>query len=139
MIATVAVAIGLCAGALAGWSARAPTSRRFRRSRCAGPPGSGSNPGWSAIPRQGSAEEQLRYAQLIAPRDEWAASWLAVPGHYPHSHDASSKAYTQLARLWYRLDDDESLAALAAELPAWKDAQKRDKATRRADPDRARP
>ena len=52
---------------------------------------------------------------------------MAVPGNYPLSHDAASRAYAQLARLWYRLDDRESLASLGAELSAWKDAQQRDR------------
>jgi hypothetical protein len=69
----------------------------------------------------------LRYAQFAAPRDLWAAAWLAVPGHHPRSHDAAAKAYVQVARLWYRCGEVEALAALGAELGAWKDAQKRDK------------
>ena len=63
---------------------RTRTCSRSRRSRPAGPPASGSSPGGAAIPKQTrSAEDQLRYAQLRAPRDEWAAAWLAVPGILP--------------------------------------------------------
>ena len=69
----------------------------------------------------------MRHAAAPASRDDWAAAWLAVPGYYPHSHDASTRAYTQLARLWYRQDDLESLATLGTELSAWKEAQQRDK------------
>src|SRR5262249_33788931 len=58
---------------------------------------------------------------------QWAAAWLAVPGYHPRSHDASTKAYAQLARLWYRRGEVEGLAALGSELATWQDAQKRDK------------
>jgi predicted Ser/Thr protein kinase len=128
MIATAAIAIGLCAGGLAGWAARAPDLMALSSEPVRRPPGLWIEPRWAAIPKQtGGAEDQLRHAQLRASRDDWAAAWLAVPGYYPHSHDAASKAYTQLARLWYRLDDLESLAALGTELSAWKEAQQRDK------------
>ncbi len=128
MIATAAIAIGLCAGAVAGWAARAPDLLALPTEPARRPPALWIEPRWAAIPKQmGSAEDQLRYAQLRASRDDRAAAWLAVPGNYPHSHDASSRAYTQLARLWYRLDDVESLATLGTELSAWKEAQKRDR------------
>jgi hypothetical protein len=91
------------------------------------PPGLWIEPGWAEVPRQAGAEDQLRYAQFTAPSDQWAAAWLAVPGYHPRSHDATSKAYAQLARLWYRLGDVEVLGALGSELTAWKDGQKRDK------------
>ncbi len=128
MIATAAMALGLCAGALAGWTARAPDVLSTPTEPSRRPPGLWIEPRWTAIPKQpGSAEDQLRYAQLQAPRDELAAAWLAVPGNFPHSHDASTKAYVQLARLWYRQDDLESLSTLGTELSAWKEAQQRDK------------
>jgi serine/threonine-protein kinase len=127
LIATAAVMLGLCAGGLAGWAARAPDVEALPAEPSRRPPGLWMVPRWSAITKQDSAEAQLRHAQLAAPRDDLAAAWLAVPGFYRHSHDASSKAYAQLARLWYRQDDLEALATLGLELPAWKDAQKRDK------------
>jgi ATP/maltotriose-dependent transcriptional regulator MalT len=91
------------------------------------PPGLWIEPRWSEIHKQGSPEDQYRYAQFAAPRDEWAAAWLAVPGKHPRTHEATSKAYVQLARLWYRRDDVEALAALGTELEAWKQSQRRDK------------
>lgn len=126
-IATAAAALGLLVGGLSGWAARAPDVMTLPDTSTRRAPGLWIEPRWTSIPRQGSAEEQIRYAQLRAPRDEWTAAWMAVPGNYPHSHDAASRAYAQLARLWYRLDDRESLTSLGAELSAWKDAQQRDR------------
>ena len=40
-------------------------------------------PHWAAIPRQKTPEEQLRYALLRAPREDWAPAWLAVAGLFP--------------------------------------------------------
>ncbi len=126
-IATAAAAVGLLVGGLSGWAARAPDVMAMPGNSTRQAPALWIEPRWASIPRQGSAEDQLRYAQLQAPRDEWTAAWMAVPGNYPHSHAAASRAYAQLARLWYRLDDRESLAALGAELAAWKDAQQSDR------------
>jgi serine/threonine-protein kinase len=127
LIATAAALIGLCAGGMAGWSARAPDIRSFPDESLQRPPGLWIEPRWSAIPKQGSPEDQLRYALFTAPRDEWAAAWLAVPGHHPRSHDAASKAYVQLARHWYRRDDVQALTILGTELEHWKNSQTRDK------------
>ncbi|MHB1558369.1 MAG: serine/threonine-protein kinase [Isosphaeraceae bacterium] len=126
-IATAAAALGLLTGGLSGWAARSPDVMALPDGSTRHAPGLWIEPRWTSIPRQGSAEDQLRYAQLQAPRDEWTTAWMAVPGNYPHSHDAASRAYAQLARLWYRLDDRESLTALGAELSAWNDAQQRDR------------
>ena len=35
----------------------------------------------------------------------WVPAFLAVAGYFPHSHEIVSKAYTQLARIWYRRGD----------------------------------
>lgn len=129
LVATVAVALGLCVGALAGWAGRMPDIRSLDSETPRRPPGLWLEPAWTAIPKQPTAADQLRFAQLGAARDDWDAAWLAVPGHHPHpqAHAAASKAYAQLARLWYRRGDVEALAALGAELAAWNDAQKLDK------------
>ncbi len=127
LIATAAVAVGLCAGAVAGWMAREPDIQSLASESSHRPPALWIEPRWTAIPKQASAPEQFRYAQIVAPRADWAAAWLAVPGYYPHSPDSVSKAYTQLARLWYRRGDVEALTALGTELSAWNAAQKRDK------------
>ena len=68
----------------------------------------------------------MHYALLQAPRDERVAAFLAVPGFFPHSHDQVSKAYTQLARIWYRDCDVDALAALESELSSWKAAKTHD-------------
>jgi serine/threonine-protein kinase len=125
-VAVVIVALGLGTGALAGWTARAPDLN----SLAAGPGGSlpalWVAPRWAHIPKQGSAEAQFRYAQLQAPRDEWAAAWLAVPGYYPRSQDARARAYTHLARIWYRQADLDALESLRSELVQWKEALQRE-------------
>jgi eukaryotic-like serine/threonine-protein kinase len=127
LAAAMAVAVGFCGGALAGWAARAPDLQAIPREPARPLPGLWIEPRWSLIPKQHSPDEQLRYAQLQAPRDEWAAAWLAVPGNYPQSHGAVSKAYIQLARIWYRREDLEALEVLASELAGWDKAQTHDK------------
>src|SRR5271157_3741681 len=76
----------ICAlvGAALGWSARPSdlpggdlVARRL--------PGLAIEPRWALIPRQDSAEEQYRYAQLRAADLDLAAAWLAVPGFHSHS------------------------------------------------------
>jgi serine/threonine-protein kinase len=127
LAAGLALALGLGAGAWAGWAARAPDVQALPVEPSRSLPALWLEPRWDAIPRQDSPEDQLRYAQLRAPREEWAAAWLAVPGHYPQSHESLTAAYTQLARLWYRRDDVDALAVLAGELAGWKAAQSRDR------------
>ena len=69
----------------------------------------------------------MRYAQFQASPDEWVAALLAVPGYFRHSPEAISKAYIQLARIWYRRLDLNALSALKSELTQWNNAQGRDK------------
>ena len=121
------MAAGLIVGALAGWSSRAPDVQSIRSEPAGNAPALWVDPRWSTIAKQPSPEDQVRYALLAAPRDEWAAAWLAVPGHYHQSRELVSRAYTQLARTWYRLDDVEALRILGSELAAWDKAQTRDK------------
>jgi serine/threonine-protein kinase len=127
LIATAAVAVGLFAGAAAGWARRAPDIQPLPSEVSRRLPGLWIEPRWTAVPKQASAADQLRYAQIGASRDDWAAAWLAVPGYHPHTHAAASKAYAQLARLWYRRGDVEALTSLGTDLAGWKDAQKLDK------------
>ncbi len=123
----MAMVAGLFVGALAGWSSRAPDVQSISSPPAGNAPALWVEPRWASIAKQGSAEEQVRYALLQAPRDEWAAAWLAVPGNYHNSRELVSKAYTQLARTWYRLDDVDALRILGSELEAWDKAQSRDK------------
>jgi serine/threonine-protein kinase len=124
--AVLAGVVCLCLGALTGWAARAPDVQSLPSDSTRNLPGLWLEPRWSTILKQNSSEEQLRYAQFCAPRDEWIAAWLAVPGHYPHAHDSISKAYLQLARIWYRRNDPEALGVLESELSQWNEAQERD-------------
>ncbi len=125
--ATVAAIIGLGAGAAAGWSARSPDVLSMPDESAKLAPALWVDPDWEHIPTKENAEEQIRYALFDAPRENWAAAWLAVPGRHPRAHDAASRAYVQLARLWYRRHEVDALAVLAAELSAWKQAQHRDR------------
>ena len=127
LVASLAMAVGLVGGALAGWSSRAPDIASMPSPPAGNAPGLWVEPRWRTVAKLGTPEDQFRYALLRAPRDEWAAAWLAVPGYFPHSHDLVSKAYTQLARIWYRLDDVDALEVLASEVTAWDKAQTRDR------------
>ena len=102
------------------------TFRRFRRTLPRPIPHSGSSHAGTAVPNQGTAEKQFRYALLQAPHDEWAAAFFAVIGYFPHSHELRSKAYGQLARIFYRQRDVRALETLETELSQWKEAKKRD-------------
>jgi serine/threonine-protein kinase len=121
LVVSIGVASSLC-GAVLGWSARNPDLSAIPNDTALDLPGLWLEPRWSAVPRQESADEQLRYALLQAPREEWARAFMAVPGHFPHAHDQISRAYTQLARILYRRADVSALTALETELSQWKDA-----------------
>jgi serine/threonine protein kinase len=116
----------LMIGAVAGWSARDPDVMVIAPDPVPQPPGLWLDAGWVNIPKQSSADEQLRFALIQAPRDQWVAACLAVPGYFPRSRETVSKAYTQLARIWHRRSDVEALKALDAELAHWNAAQKHD-------------
>jgi hypothetical protein len=117
------VASGLVLGSLAGWNMRSPDVMAVPVDPSAGLPLLWIEPAWKNVPRQLSAQDQLHYALLRAPREEQVAAFLAVPGIFPHSHDQLSKAYTQLARIWYRDSNLDALRALQSELTSWKSAK----------------
>jgi hypothetical protein len=114
------------AGAIAGWNAREPELQTIPSPPATQLPLLWLEPRWAAIPRQNTPEAQLRHALLLTPPEDWAPAFLAVAGHFPHSHDMISKAYTQLARVWYRRLDLRALGALERELSEWKEATKHD-------------
>ncbi len=116
----------LILGAIPGYIARNPDVQAVRADATALLPALRLEPRWNTIPKQNTPEDQFRYALLQAPADDWAPAFLAVVGYFPHSHELVSKAYTQLARIWYRRGDLTALGTLEAELSRWKDAQKRD-------------
>jgi serine/threonine-protein kinase len=124
LIATSAAC--LLVGALAGWNARNPDVMALRSDASAALPVLWLEPLWSSVPKQNTAEDQLRYAILQAPTDEWVPAFLAVVGYFPRSQEAVSKAYIQLARIWYRRADVRALGSLESELSSWKEAKKRD-------------
>jgi eukaryotic-like serine/threonine-protein kinase len=121
------VALCLVVGAFAGWMMRNPDVMAVPSEPSAALPVLWVEPAWNAVARQPTAEEQLHYALLQAPSSEQVAAFLAVPGFFAHSHDQVSKAYTQLARLWYRNCDLDALLALESELSSWKSAKTHDK------------
>jgi eukaryotic-like serine/threonine-protein kinase len=125
VIAAISAAC-LVAGAFAGWRARDPDLQSISSQSGALLPGLWLEPRWAAIPRQNTPEEQLRHALLLAPREDLAPAFLAVAGYFPHSHEIISKAYTQLARIWYRRLDLDALGTLERELSEWKEATKHD-------------
>jgi serine/threonine-protein kinase len=117
------IATFLVLGAIAGWTMRSPDVMAVPAEPSKALPVLWVEPAWNAVARQSSASEQLHYALFQAPPSERIAAFLAVPGHFPHSHDQVSRAYTQLARLWYRNCDLDALLALESELSSWKSAK----------------
>lgn len=118
--------IFLAAGALLGWYSRqgalspvAPPGRLL--------PGLGLDPRWPSVPKQPTAAEQYRFAQLRADPADLDAAWLAVPGRFPNSSEWVSSAYRQLARLYYRRADRDRMTTLQSELSSWKDAKTADR------------
>ena len=109
-------------GAALGWSAR-PSDLPGGNLVARRPPGLAIEPRWALIPRQDSAEEQYRYAQLRASDLDLVAAWLAVPGFHSHSPERMSPAYLQLSRRLYRQGDQDRLSAFKAELVAWQAAK----------------
>jgi eukaryotic-like serine/threonine-protein kinase len=124
------VAVGaacLLIGAIAGWSARSPEVMSVASDSSVSMPGLWLEPGWTAVPKQFTADDQLHYALFRAPREEWVAACAAVPGFFPNSsHEAVSKAYTQLARILFRQCDLDALVALESELSHWPAAKRHD-------------
>jgi serine/threonine-protein kinase len=113
-------------GAALGWIAR-PSGPTKGSAAARRPPGLTLDPRWSTIPKQRSAEEQYRFAQLRASALDLGAAWLAVPGYFPHSSEWVSAAYRQLARLFYRQHDIDRLTALRGELSTWTAGKTADK------------
>ncbi len=120
-------AASLLIGAVAGWNARSPDVLAVAIDPGAALPGLWIEPRWAAVPRQPTAEDQLRYALLVAPKDDWIAAFAAVPGYFHNSaHEAVSKAYTQIARILYRRCDLDALESLESELARWPAAKRQD-------------
>jgi eukaryotic-like serine/threonine-protein kinase len=111
---------GVVVGAIAGWTNRSPDVMAVASDASTAVPVLWVDPSWSAVSRKATAEDQLHFALLEAPPDNQVAAFLAVPGFFSHSHDQVSKAYTQLARIWFRRCDVEALEALGGELSVWK-------------------
>ncbi len=110
-------------GAIAGWTNRSPDVMAVPREASVAIPVLWVDPSWSVVNRKAGAAEQLHYAIFEAPHEERVAAFLAVPGFFSHSHDQVSRAYTQLARIWFRDCNIEALETLESELSAWKSAK----------------
>jgi serine/threonine-protein kinase len=132
----VPIVIGLLTGIGYGWSTRtedllsdraAAVASRSSSAASARPPALWMEPRWGMIPRQNSAEEQYRYAQLGASRADQEAAWIAVPGYFPTARAWSSQAYIQLARVLLRRHDAERLGILASEIKRWNATQEHEK------------
>jgi serine/threonine-protein kinase len=91
------------------------------------PPALWMEPGWQTIPRQTSADEQYRYAQLGASNADQEAAWIAVPGYFPAARAWASQAYIQLARVLLRRHDAERLRILGPEIERWNATQEHEK------------
>jgi hypothetical protein len=119
-------ALALLVGGVVGWNARNPEVLSLPSDASVSVPALWLDPRWTTVPKQGnSPEDQFRYALLQASDDEQVPAFLAVAGNFPRSHDVLSKAYVQLARIWYRHGDLQALGALEAELSQWEQAKDR--------------
>ncbi len=115
----------MSAGVVAGCDRRMDVSKsgrhgcsercRRRRSRCSGSTRAGARSTGRRAPKTSCT---TRFSRPRA--EERVAAFLAVPGFFSHSHDQVSKAYTQLARIWFRDSNLEALEALDSELSVWK-------------------
>ena len=114
------MSVGLVLGGLAGWTRRSPDVMAVPFETASALPVLWVDPSWTAVPRQPTALAQFHAALFEAPYQERVAAFLAVPGRFPHAHDEVSKAYTQLARIWYRECNVDALEALESELSVWK-------------------
>ena len=121
------IALAVLLGGAAGWAKRPADLLSAGLPPSKGPPGLWMAPLWEKVPRASSPEEQYRHAQLLAPAESREEAWLAVPGHWPSARDWSSRAYTQLARLVLRRQDEDLVAAFAEELDHWNHAQTHEK------------
>lgn len=113
------VVVSMLIGAAWGWSDRATDLLSRRAEGPATPPALWMSPDWQSLPRQADAEAQYHYAQLIAPREDREAAWLAVPGYFPNSREWATQAYIQLARSLFRRRDVTRLEALGHEISRW--------------------
>jgi hypothetical protein len=116
----------LLVGAVPGYLARSPDVEAVPVDPSAQVPALWLDPTWTTIPKLNSADEQFRYALLQTTPDEWVPAFLSVVGNFSHPHDIRSKAYSQLARIWYGRADLRALETLESELSQWKEAKKLD-------------
>jgi serine/threonine-protein kinase len=107
--------LGLLAGSLWGWTARAQDLLSAGAPQAQGPPGLWIVD-WRSIERQRTAEQQFQYALFRSSDADRAAAWLAVPGYFPDHPEWTPRAYIHLARNLFRNHDRESLQVLAMEL-----------------------
>jgi serine/threonine-protein kinase len=113
LIAAVGL-VALALGAGLGWMARAEDLLSPGAAAPQGPPGLWLT-NWHEVPKQKTVEAQYRHAQSGVGESTREAAWLAVPGYF-HNPDWSWRAYTQLARYYFRHNDDDRLEALADDL-----------------------
>ncbi len=115
-ILAVLLVVGLVAGAVVGWMLRPPDLLGEGARSSSVHPALWMAPDWAEVPKQATAEQQYRYAQVRAKSGSRAAAWVAVPGNFPRDHEWSSRAYDQLARRLFRDRDADRLRVFAAEL-----------------------
>ncbi|WP_435016437.1 serine/threonine-protein kinase [Tundrisphaera sp. TA3] len=111
----LASALGLLAGAGAGWLAR-PRDLLSAKAGTQGPahPAGWLAPGWRDVPRRGNALAQYRHAQLLPTAGERMPAWVAVPGFFPNDESLAYRSYGQVARELFRARDRDRLVGLAA-------------------------
>ncbi len=109
----LASAVGLVAGALAGYLARPVDLLAPAAAGRPAPPALWIAPGWDQVAARPTAAEQYRHALLLAGSPDQEAAWVAVSGHFPQDQDWASRSYSQLARELFRRRDRDRLRAFA--------------------------
>lgn len=113
--------VSVLIGAAMGWTARTPDLLGSKAVGSRQTPGVWLVDDVTKVPRMTTAEQQFRWAQIMAPPDQEVAAWLAVPTRFPAERGWASQSYIQLGRRLFREKDRRSLAALADDLERWKD------------------
>jgi eukaryotic-like serine/threonine-protein kinase len=115
-VVPILIVVGLVVGGAVGWLLRPPDMLGLNARESSAPPALWMAPVWDEVPRQASAEQQYRYAQVQARSGSREAAWLAVPGYFPNAREWASRAYNQLARRLFRDRDAARLKVFAGEL-----------------------
>ncbi len=80
------------------------------------------DPTWESVPKLGSATDQLRYAQLAAPKEDRVPAFLAVSGYYLENRRVAMASHLQLTHELLMSGDSDGLQRLAIALESSPDS-----------------